>query len=338
MTDSALGWREHALNGACSTALPARSSEFTRKKGTMDLRILPTYVMLAITEDWLSNSLIAGEILNHRLGVGLWAEVGDAHHALAGYQQRRLAVEAAIASLTKVIEVLDGTHDRNARCLYYFLGALIERTDDPEEADRYRALKATLFPDDLRVTTFSYAGEAGAIVDMERRVSTDMLSTMETIRVGSQSLADVYRDWVAAGKALGRNVQERATLQASLKLDGTSMPEAHSTTMRFQWIRAVRMLLDARDIIGLSPKAHERLMAPLQNGVATVLRRGRGTPPVEPAPVEPAPVEPLPVEPAPAELMVAPMDTIVDTIMDTIEPAIVSAVLTVPDAQTPDAL
>src|SRR5690606_29906935 len=119
---------------------------------------------------------------------------------------------------------------------------------------------------------FSYVGQAGAIVDMERRVSADMLSTMASIRVGSQTLADLYQVWVSAGKVLGRRVQERATLQASLKPEGSNVPEVNASTQRFQWIRAVRMLLDAQDIIGMSKQARERLLAPLQSGIATAER------------------------------------------------------------------
>jgi hypothetical protein len=333
MTDSALGWRDVALDGVCSTTLPPDPAISQEKEANMDLRILPTYVMLAITEDWLSNSLIASEITSHRLGVGLWAEVDDAHHSLAGNQQRRLSLENQVTGLTVEITDFDDTHDRMARCLYYFLNGLIESTDDPEEADKYRAIKAALFPDDLRVVSFSYPEEAGAIVDMERRVSADMLRTMESIPVGSLTLADVYRAWVGAGKALGRCVQERAALQASLKSDGSNMPEANGPAMRFQWIRAVRMLLDARDIIGMSRKAQERLMAPLEHGIATAQRRHQGgaTPDDTTAPDTTAPDTTIDTA-----IDTAPPDALPDT-ADTLETAMVTAPLVPADAQAPDA-
>jgi hypothetical protein len=99
------------------------------------------------------------------------------------------------------------------------------------------------------------------------------------VRVDDRSLADVYRAWIEAGKQLGRHVQERARVEASLGAGGTSTPRTSVRKVRAAWIRAVHLLLDVQDFLGLSAEAREMMLAPLQDGIDDALARRRARTP-----------------------------------------------------------
>jgi hypothetical protein len=129
----------------------------------------------------------------------------------------------------------------------------------------------------------SYLEAAGAAVELEQRVTPDILRTLESICAGDQCLADLYRAWVQAGKELGRCVHERARLEASLGQGGSTTANTSSRKVRSGWIRAVRLLLDALDLLGLGAAAHEALLAPLRKAIQDArLRRASSQEPMSP--------------------------------------------------------
>jgi hypothetical protein len=243
---------------------------------------LTNYGMVAITGEWMENPQLVAEITKHPLGPPVWTEVQAAHTLVEEHGQQRSTVEKIIARLTELSSTWDDTHDRKARALRALLLALVDATDDPERARVFLDLDALLFPHQLRIVHMSYLEEAGAARDVEKRVTPEILSVLESVRVDGQSLADVYRAWIEAGKQLGHHVQERARVEASLGQDGTATPRTSVRKVRAAWIRAVHLLLDVQVFLGMSAEAREMLMAPLQDGIedALVRRRARspGTP------------------------------------------------------------
>lgn len=242
----------------------------------MNLKILHKRVMLGLSERWLNDPVIRAELLAHILGAALHAALQEVHDDLAEQQSVRARIEAAIAALSKLIAQLDSDHDRMARALHYFLEALAEAEKDPAAAEVYRNLKALLFPDGLSIVQSSYLEEAGAIEELQRRVTPEVLAQLERIRVGRHTLADLYRAWVDAGRQLGQQVHERARLKASIASEGTTAAKAHVVPVRQKWIRTVHMLIDAIDMLPLSQTARENILAPLEQSIADALR-GKGT-------------------------------------------------------------
>ena len=97
-----------------------------------------------------------------------------------------------------------------------------------------------------------------------------MLALLESLPFDDRTLADVYRDWVAAGKALGRVVHQRARIQASLASGGSAAPDVDVRAARRQWVSTVVTFLRVLDLLDLSTEAREALIAPLATSVKAV--------------------------------------------------------------------
>lgn len=245
----------------------------------MNLNILTISVMVLITREWLANQLIVAALTRHHLGESIWKEIARIHKLVSEFRQQRMSIEALLASLTEKITFLDRIHDTKARALHNLLLGLIEATNDAALARRLLELHALLFPNQLRIITMSYFEEAGAIIELEQRVTPEVLLTLESIRVADQTLADIYREWVEAGHELGRLAQERARVEASLSAEGSTAPQTQVRQVRSTWIRGVRLLLDSLDILELPDAARESLLAPLEKSIQdAMLRRNQGGP------------------------------------------------------------
>jgi hypothetical protein len=243
----------------------------------MYLHILTISVMIAITREWLANPMIAAEITRHPLGAGIWKEIARIHKLVSEFRQHRMSAETALAKLTEIITALDLTHDTKARALHTLLLGLAEATNDQTLARKLRELNALLFPQQLRINQMSYLDEAGAVVELEQRVTPEVTLMLESIRVGEQTLADVYRAWVAAGHELGRKAQERARIEASIMATGSTAPQTQVRQVRTAWARGVRLLLDNIDMFELSTNTRESLLAPLRKAIQdAMLRRSPG--------------------------------------------------------------
>lgn len=275
----------------------------------MNLNVLPTSVMIAITGKWLRDPALVREMLKRALGASIWKEIEAAYALIVERSRARMSIEAEVAQLVKLITRLDGIHDDRARVLYHLLLALADATRDAELAEFLRRVHALMFPHALRIVHMSYLAEAGEVAELEARMTPDILARLETVRVADQSLADIYREWVEAGKELGYKAQERTNLEASLGIQGTTAPQTSIRKVRGRWLRAVRLLIDALEFLDLPDDVRERLLAPLEQGISTALaRRSAGNPDVddnidgdidsdvdgdivsEPVPVAPAPV------------------------------------------------
>jgi hypothetical protein len=239
----------------------------------MNLNVLTVSVMVLITREWLANPVIVAELTKHPLGAAIWNEIARIHKRVSEFRQQRMAIEAVLAELTEKLTHHGDIHDRKARALHNLLLFMAEATNDPALARNLRELDALLFPDQLRIIHMSYFAEAGAIIELEQRVTPEILRTLESLRVGDQTLADIYREWVEAGHALGQCAQQRARVEASLSAHGSAAPQTRARKVRSAWIRGVRLLLDALDMLELSDATRERLLAPLQKGVRDAARR-----------------------------------------------------------------
>lgn len=109
-------------------------------------------------------------------------------------------------------------------------------------------------------------------------MTPDILGQLQGIQVGEHTMADLYRFMVKAGKAIGRQAQERTRLQVSLTREGTALPEASSSQVRFEWIRAAHLFLGVLDALPLADELREKLLAPLENGVAEAIQRRMESP------------------------------------------------------------
>lgn len=239
----------------------------------MNLNVLSSEAMLGVSAEWLQNEELRRELEEHLLGKGVCAEIAKAHGHMAHQSRLRGEIERRIATLSTVLTSNYAIHGRKARALHLGLQALVVASDDPERTDRIEQLQRLLFPEELRIVTRPYMHVAGAAVALEQRVSADELRALEALRLGQESLADIYRDWVAAGKAIGKALHERSRLRASISRKGAQADKSNPRQARLRWIRAVRLMLDSLDLMPLSERGRELLLAPLVQFVKAAERR-----------------------------------------------------------------
>jgi hypothetical protein len=242
----------------------------------MNLKILPTNVMLAQSRRWLTEPELREPLERHALGAAMLLEIRRAHDRLSLQSEHRRKLAVALARLTKLISDYDVVHDSKGRALYTGLTSLAEGADDPELARLYLDTRDLLFPEGLAIVTRSYAYEAGAIEALERRVTPELLAQLESIPMGTQTMAAWYRAWVAAGHELGRLVGQRESLLARTTRGGTGTAEVDLRAARGQWIGSVQTFLSALDLMGLAPELRENLLSALAAAVLQATRTREG--------------------------------------------------------------
>jgi hypothetical protein len=242
----------------------------------MNLKILPINVMLAQSRRWLTEPEVRDPLEKHALGAAMLLEIRKAHDRLSLQSEHRRKLAIALARLTRLISDCDVVHDNKGRALYAGLTSLAAGADDPELARLYLEMRDLLFPEGLAIVTRSYAYEAGAIEALERRVTPELLAQLESITMGTQTLAAWYRAWVAAGHELGRLVGQRESLLARTTRGGTGMVDVDLRAARGQWISAVQTFLSALALMELAPEARENLLSALEAAILQATRSREG--------------------------------------------------------------
>jgi hypothetical protein len=281
----------------------------------MNIRSLPTPVMLTLTQGWLNDSQLREEISAHPLGAAAYDNLRGSGTELAQSYGLRSQVDKELARLGELLQGHDGDFDRFVRALYYHLTALIEAAPTPELASEYRELRNFLFPGGLSLVQRSYMAESGATVQIEESISPEQLARLHGIRVADHTLGSLYQGWIAAGRALGEYELERIKLQAAISRQ--TPIQASTKRMRHRWIRAVRMIIDAMDAMSLPAEARNKFLDPLLKCLAST-QRSPGSPQPQPQPgdIDPGDSDPgdsdiaidvtdLDMELAAAELQVA---------------------------------
>lgn len=241
----------------------------------MNIRSLPTPVMLSLTQGWLNNSQLRQAISAQPIGAAAYDNLRKSGAELARAYGLRTQADNDLASLGELLQVHDGDFDRYVRALYYHLTALIEAAATAELAQQYSDLRDFLFPHGLSIVQHSYMAESGHTVQIEESISTEQLANLHSIRVADHTLGDIYERWLEAGRILGERELERMQLQASLSRQTPA--KASTKSMRYRWIRAVRMIIDAMDTMSLHDEARHSFMLPLLKCVARA-QRGSDSP------------------------------------------------------------
>ena len=241
----------------------------------MNIRSLPTHVMLTLTQGWLNDSQLREEISAQPLGAAAFGNLRDTGAELARLHGLRTQLDKELATLGELLLEHDGDFDRFVRALYYHLTALIEAAATPELAEQYRELRDFLFPHGLSIVQRSYLAESGATVEIEESITAEQLATLHSIRVADHTLGDLYHGWIEAGRALGERELERMRLQASMSHKTTTQTGTKDT--RYKWIRAVRMVLDAIDTMALATDTRNKFLAPMLKCIADA-QRGSDSP------------------------------------------------------------
>ena len=243
----------------------------------MNFNSLSNQTMLSHSDEWLNDPETRGLLAAHPLTTALLPEVQRAHDGLAEKQGTRNRIFAELGQITGDLLAYDLVHDRKARGMHSLLSGLAECLEDADEASRFVDLLARLFPYGLSVVNRSYIDEAGAVVEMQSRITDQDLAFMASVRVGEQTLATIYRDWLAAGAMLGRQARQRARLQQAIRKQGTAAADIDTRGARQQWIWSAGTLVSIVNMLDFSHAARERLLAPLQRSIEDAARGRSGT-------------------------------------------------------------
>jgi hypothetical protein len=243
----------------------------------MNLKILPTNVMLAQSRRWLTEPELRDPLEQHALGAAMLLEIRRAHDRLSLQSEHRRKLAIALARLTRLISDCDVVHDSKGRALYTGLTSLAEGADDPELARTYLDLRDLLFPEGLVIVTRSYAYEAGAIEALERRMTPEVLARLQSIQIGTHTLAAWYLAWVAAGHELGRLVGQRESVLARTTRGGTGVADVDLRAARGHWISSVQTFLSALALMELAPEVRENLLSALAAAVLQATRSREGS-------------------------------------------------------------
>ncbi len=263
------------------------------------LHNIPNNAMLNISAQWLENPEFRQTLEGGgHVGKGVLQQLEGAHEGFADLQHQRDSAHARLRQLIDLITRLDILHDRKARSLYYSFDALIEGADDDQEIAQYRELQQALFPKGLRVIRLPFAEQGGAAVALDRAVGPELRAKLEAISVGPRTLLDLFEAWIKAGLELGKAVQQRAELRASLSAEGSVGGEIDLRVGRKTWLQAVRGLLWAIESSEALRGLEEPVVATLEEAVGASRRqRDDGEAPEPDDGEAPAPDEDVAPEP-----------------------------------------
>lgn len=239
----------------------------------MNLSVLSMETMLAHGAWWGRNEEIRGVLGQHPLAEAAFNQVLVVTDRLSEQRHARFQIEEKIEFLSQELVTQKQIFARKTRALHHYLTGLIEDSDDPGAATRYRDLRALLFPQGLSVVHSSYFDGPGTMIQIKTAVTSERLAFLAGVRVGERTLADIYHEWIAAAELIGHAVQERERLRASIARGGSQSRRTDARRLRQEWIRTVRLFLEAIEVLGLADKVSELIHAQLRQSASRAAQR-----------------------------------------------------------------
>ena len=228
--------------------------------------------MLANSASWLGDETVVRTLESHTLGAAVLVEVGKSHENLATALGDRRRLRATLDRLSADLAEIDDEFDSSARALRGFLRAFAEVAVTPQLAEAYTDADSLLFPDGLAVTKRSYLDEHGVVLEIEKRITADTRELLAATRIGTRSLADVYNQWIEAGKRLGEAARRRALLQSTTAQTSDHKPSIDTKEARLAWIQTVRVFLGVVDLLPLTDDERRSVLGQLRHAVDDSLR------------------------------------------------------------------
>ncbi len=232
----------------------------------MSLLDLSTPTMQTIGSAWLDPAK-ERPILERLPLVGpLLTKLYEAQQGLVMHQNAGRQELPQVRELVAQTKALDADHDRYGRGLHAIVSGMAEIADEPEVAERYRALRTALFPTGLDINRQSYLAQAGEPALREGRLTDDDRRLLETTKlltpVGALSLQDVVNRLAEVARALG---DAEAT---KLRLRQERANESSRGPARREWARVVSHLIATLDLEdGLSDEDRRRILEPLESAL-----------------------------------------------------------------------
>lgn len=201
----------------------------------MALNRLTTAEMVNLIKAWTQAGHPVRNALERSLGLApLVPRVIEAYDALITAQ--RMGLTQTLTELSAAQTALDARHDSFARCINSVLDAYIHMAlarGDVALARELGSLRDFLFPDGLRVITYSYREEAGQADLLASRMTQEHRNLLARIPMPGGTLLDIVNEWLRAGSALGELEDRRSDTQVPSRRK--SMFDA-----RAKWIRAIK--------------------------------------------------------------------------------------------------
>ncbi len=235
----------------------------------MDLRILPTGAMTALTAPWLHEQIEQFRSIPEI--AGLEATVKTAHEQLVAVQGANLA-DAARGEISAKQFDLDQEHDTLVRTIWNRLGAEMDwhKTIVPkggEKHDTLARIRDRLLPEGLSWTLRSYLEESGNAIKAIQSLTKADEAVLSDISVGNENLLDTIRRWGKVADELG-DLERRKVMLTDVQTDTPGEYDA-----RLAWVRAVNAVLYMLDFAPAGAPAVETLRKPVLEAVAAQEQR-----------------------------------------------------------------
>ncbi len=235
----------------------------------MDLRMLPTGAMTALTTSWLDEQIEQFRSIPEI--AGLEQMVRNAHEQLLKVDEPDRADEARRKISAQEAEV-DRQHDRLLRTIWNRLSAEIDwfETIYPKGRHKHDTLvqiRDRLLPEGLAWNLRSYLEESGNALKAVESLSDPDKALLQSIAVGEESVLDTVHRWAKAADELG-DLERRKAMLTNMQVDAPNEYEA-----RLAWMRAANAVLYMLDLTSADPLVVEIIRKPVLEAVAAANRR-----------------------------------------------------------------
>lgn len=239
----------------------------------MALSDLTTKEMVQISALWVTppgKDAEGNDILTYRpliesvpLLAGMLEYLEEAHYGLAAFSETE--EPKAPTNLQKVQDeqkFLDKRHDTLIRSLYRLFGLLADLTDDPELREKLLAMRKRLFPEGLSATRRSYTEEAGAVRQLEERLTPEDKAFLASVTIEIQGRLStntfvLVEELINKGKRIG----DLDVLKEKFAKEGPTQPSSLSEYQLGKlWVTHVTTFIRLVETAKISKEDKEKLL------------------------------------------------------------------------------
>jgi len=203
-------------------------------------------------------------------------EIAPLHLKVVGINAELLTLRSAQGVTSPALDAVadkasevDMIHDGLARAVSFGLEAdrhycLAHRRPQVRRAEMLEKIHNALFPSGLSIINASYLAEAGNAARVASLLEDEpsIAQVLEEIPVrGDQTLLDLTRRWIAAGRKLGALEHKRDVLVARAVTTPVNAP--NKVAVRGSWLRVVSQILANLELSNAPAEAIETIRGPV---------------------------------------------------------------------------
>lgn len=227
----------------------------------MSISYLTSAMMIAVGHDLLNNPSKLSILERDALTTAYIEPLRAVQKELVVLTTDDGEVKARLKEVSEELAAQDQIHDRLARGIFRGLECAADLAATPEEAEPYVRVRELLFPQELAINTLGYMEQGGNVLAVKSRATPAVREVLRSVCVGAHTLEEAFDAWVANGEAMSARVAERAALSGDEDDTRVSAGDLHQARLR--WMRVVKALVAALDMLDVDEDERRRLLATL---------------------------------------------------------------------------